>query len=134
MYEDILPEVAQIAYRFINKVLESHQVEGAYGALISAQMEDGTYTPAIRIGIPGVTIGDMQPGEVFPHPSFIIDDAMTQGTVDLWSDGPVQDAGMLGIGKCSIGVEGNTDEAGSFGCFLPDENGRQYGLTASHVL
>ena len=131
MYEDILPEVAQIAYRFINKVLESHQVEGAYGALISAKMKDGTFTPAIRIGIPGGTIGDMQPDELFPHPIFIIDDAMSQGAGKSW-DGYVQDTGF-GIGKGSIGVEGDTTEGGSFGCFLADENDRQYGLSCAHV-
>ena len=131
MYEDVLSEVAQIAYRFINKVLESHQVEGAYGALISAKMKDGTFTPAIQIGIPGGTLGDMQPDEVFPHPIFIIDDAMSQGARTMWG-GPVQDTGF-GIGKSSIGVEGDTTKGGSFGCFLADENGRQYGLSASHV-
>ena len=70
---------------------------------------------------------------MFPHPIFTIDDAMSDGAVSLWA-GPVEGPQMLGIGRGSIGVEGDTLGSGSFGCFLANENGRQYAPISSHVL
>ena len=130
-YSDVSTDVAQLSYEYISAVLDEHRVNGSYGALIVVT-EGGHFAPAVRFGIPGGGQLRLTPPRHFPIRVFVVDDQLITAASKQVLE--LRDSGSLGIGQLSIGVEDNVEEAGSFGCFLSDSEGRQYGLTAAHVL
>ncbi|KAG0643235.1 hypothetical protein HOY80DRAFT_1095829 [Tuber brumale] len=124
---------------YITSTLNFFDTDNAYGLLAGVTSKDGLVVPALLFGVPGYTGKQvvMQPTP-YNLPTLIKEDRIveTNEYETRWNHEPVHDYDQITLDSVSIGIEANSDTAGSFGGFLKRnyESGQMYGITAAHCV
>ena len=130
-------------YSFVSEVLSAAKQEGAYGIVLAGLVAGHAAQDILVLGFPDPSVvnteGLAPPDDI---PLLVRKDSVgpMSGSAN-WGREPVRFHDLLGLKALSLGVEGNTTEAGSFGGFLKatsedqgEDQGTAFGLTAAHCL
>ena len=130
-------------YSFVSEVLSAAKQEGAYGIVLAGLVAGHAAQDILVLGFPDPSVvnteGLAPPDDI---PLLVRKDSVgpMSGSAN-WGREPVRFHDLLGLKPLSLGVEGNTTEAGSFGGFLKatsedqgEDQGTAFGLTVAHCL